>query len=457
MSVASWIQRGRSFVTEGLWSDEEPYSQLFVVRVLQFGIMVVEGFVRDHLLLRASGLAYFTVLSVVPLIAVAVSIASAVGVGGEDFVEWVVGTVAATSPEAQATIRQLVAGTSFGGLGTLSAVVLFLTTVLAISNVETAFNSIWGVAHSRSLGRRFSDYLAVLVAGPLLGGAALSLTTSMQSQWVLQRLLEVPLFSTLYAFGLSQLPVVMLALVFAFLYWFLPNTRVHAFSALLGGVTASLLTLLAQGLYVDFSVGVTRASIFFGPVASLAVLFVWIYAFWAIVLFGAEIAFAHQNLHLYRRQVRGKPAGPAEREAMGLRIALEVGRRFRDRAPAVDAGTLSDALHAPVRTVREVVDRLCDAGILAHRASETSRETLTLGQPAEGIAVTALLGALRGDREVAGGNAQVAGVVDAILGELEQSVVTTAAGRTLADLLEALPPLPADAPAADVDREEAPE
>ena len=95
-------------------------------------------------------------------------------------------------------------------------------------------------------------------------------------------------------------------------------------SALLGGVPAAVLPPRAQSLYLKFSIGVARADVFFGTFASLAVLFVWIYAFWAIVLFGAEIAFAHQNLHLYRRQVRGEPAGPAEREAIGLRIVLEV-------------------------------------------------------------------------------------------------------------------------------------
>jgi membrane protein len=450
--VASWIQQGRDFVTEGLWSEDELQNRPFVVRALQFSIMVVEGFVRDHLLLRASGLAYFTVLSVVPLLAVAVSIASAVGVGGENFVDWVVGMLAATSPEAERVIRELVEGASFGGLGTVSAAALFLTTVLAISNVEKAFNGIWGVAKARPLGRRFSDYLAVLVVGPVLGGSALSLTTSMQSQWALRLLLDVPLFASLYHFGLSQLPTLVLALVFAFLYWFLPNTRVRPVSALIGGVPAALLTLGAQSLYVDFSVGVTRASLFFGPFASLAVLFVWIYAFWAIVLFGAEIAFAHQNLHLYRQQVRGEPAGAAEREAIGLRIGLEVARRFRDRAPGVDPGALSDALHAPVRTVRDVADRLCNAGILAHRAEETSEETLTLARPAEGITVVDLLDALRGEREVAGGDAAVAGVVESVLSELSESAQKAAAGRTLADLLGRIPPL--EEPAGDVDPEQ---
>jgi len=262
VNVASWVQRGRDFVTEGLWSEDELQSRPFVVRALQFSIMVVEGFVRDHLLLRASGLAYFTVLSVVPLLAVAVSIASAVGVGGENFVDWVVGMLAATSPEAERVIRELVEGASFGGLGTVSAAALFLTTVLAISNVEKAFNGIWGVAKARPLGRRFSDYLAVLVVGPVLGGSALSLTTSMQSQWALRLLLDVPLFASFYHFGLSQLPTLVLALVFAFLYWFLPNTRVRPVSALIGGVPAALLTLILLYSLVPAGFKLTAIALF---------------------------------------------------------------------------------------------------------------------------------------------------------------------------------------------------
>jgi membrane protein len=442
VSVAGWLERARAFVRVDLWSEATPQRRPGVIRLLQFSIMVVEGFVRDQLLLRASGLAYFTVLSVVPLLAVAVSIASAVGVGSATFIDWVVGTLAATSPQAEATIRGLIEGANFAGLGTLSAALLFLTTVFAIGRLEADFNGIWGVSTARPLGRRFTDYLAVLVVGPLLGGVALSLTTTLSSQATLQLLLELPGFATLYGIGLAQLPLVMLSLVLAFLYWFLPNTRVNPVSALIGAVPAALLTLGAQSLYVGWGIGVARADLFFGSFAALALLFVWIYVFWAIVLFGAEIAFAHQNLHLYRREVRGDPAGPAEREAIGLRIALEVGRRFRDRAPALDAGALADALHAPVRTVRDVVSRLCAAGILALRAGDGKQEDLQLACPAEGIALVDVLTALRGRRERPAGEAAVAGVAEAVLSELEESAVKGAGGRTLADLLERIPPLP---------------
>ena len=443
MSLAAWIDRARSFVAVDLWrSQPEKRSELGGIRLLQFSIMVVEGFVRDHLMLRASALAYFTVLSVVPLLAVTVSIASAVGVGSGDFVDWVVGTLAAVSPEAQGQIRNLVENANFAGLGSLSAGVLFVTTVLAIGNVEAALNDIWGVAKSRSWGRRFSDYLAVLVVGPVFGGVAVSLTTTFRSPWLLDRIFELPVFSGMLSFAVSQLPTLMLSLVFAFLYWFLPNTKVRAVSALLGAVPAAILAVVAQGLFLDLGVGVARASTFFGSFAAFPLLFAWIYVFWAIVLFGAEIGFAHQNLEHYRREVRGLPAGPAEREAIALRIALEVGRRFRDGAPAIDSGPLADVLEAPVRTVRGVVDGLVGAGILSIRAQGRS-DGLQLGRPAEKIRVMDVLLALRGSREPAGGDPEVTQRVESLISELEGSSLQGAAGRTLDDLLDGVPPAPA--------------
>lgn len=443
MAAGNFLARARAFLADDLWSAEpEQRARLSALRLLQFSIMVVEGFVRDRLLLRAAGLAYFTVLSVVPLLAVAVSIAGALGIGTEAFVGWVVQTFAAGSPSAQAEIAALVGRVDFGRLGTASAAVLFLTTLFAISNVESALNGIWGVAEARGWGRRFSDYLAVLVIGPLLGGIALSLSTSMYHPWLLERLLRVGLFERLYHVGLGQLPTLILSGAFAFLYAFLPNTRVRFSSAAIGGVVAGVLTVAAQHVYLDLSVGVTRANLFFGSFAALPLLFAWIYVLWAVVLFGAEIAFAHQNLHQYRREVRGAPAGPAEREAIGLRATLEVARRFRDGDEPLDAGALSDALGVPVRTVREVADRLRGAGILLVQVREDGSEALQLGRPAERVTVFELLAALRGSRERAGGDARVAELVEGVLRQLDASAGEAAGGRSLAELLAELPAAP---------------
>ena len=436
-----WLERAQVFVTRDLWNVEPARGfARQVLPLLQFTIMVGQGFVRDRLLLRASALTYFTVLSLVPLLAVCVSIVGSVGVGSEGFVDLVVTTIAAGSPDTQQEIRGLIENANFAALGTMGAGVLFVLTVLGISSVERALNEIWGVKEGRSWSRRFPDYLAVLIIGPLLVGLSISLATTLRSEWLVERLLELPAFAAAYDIGLKQVPWIVLSLAFAFLYWFLPNTRVSPISALLGGAPAALLTTIAQGLYLDFSVGAARADTFFGSFAALPLLFVWIYVFWSIALLGAEIAFAHQNLPLYRREVRGRRPGAAARESIGLHIALEVARRFRDEDAALDSGELSDVLGVPVRTVRDVLGQLISAGILSLRVDGAHEEGVQLGRPAEGIQVTDVLRALRGERERVGGDPAPSAVLGSLLAELDEGASKAAAGRTLADLLGALQP-----------------
>ena len=135
----------------------------------------------------------------------------------------------------------------------------------------------------------------------------------------------------------------MLSVAFTFLYWFLPNAGVRVVSAAIGGVFAGIAVTLAQSVYVHFSVGVARADALFGSFALLPLLFAWIYVFWAIVLLGAEIAFAHQNFALYRQEVQSAlRRRPAEREAIALQIALDVARCFGAGEPAPHAEALAD-------------------------------------------------------------------------------------------------------------------
>jgi len=440
VQVKEWIVRAPHFLAYEVWNlDLEPRTwPARGLAFVQFGVMVGQGFVRDQLMLRASALTYFTVLSLIPLLAIATSIAAAVGVTS-NIASLVVERFAAGDPDAEAKILALVEQANFRGLGALGAAVLFLTTVLGIGNIERALNHLWGVKQQRTLGRRFTDYLAVLVLAPLLLGIGLSLETTLSSQAALERLFEVPGFELLYNTGLQQMPTVMLALAFGFLYWFLPNTTVRPFAAFLGGLVAGVLVNLALGLYLGFGVGAAKANALFGSFAQLPLLFVWMYVFWAIVLLGAEVAFAYQTLPLYRREVRGRTAGPSEREAICLRIALEVGRAFRDGADRWTPDELSDELRVPVRTVRDVVSHLQSAGILSGVGPADKPDAVQLGRPAEAIAVTGVLEALRGEREPLNGESPPCGVAEQVLEELREGESRAAAGRTLGDLLAALP------------------
>jgi len=428
------IDRARKFVEEDIWAWEpQPKSwTAWAVRPLQLGILLGEGFLRDQLLLRASALTYVTLLALIPLLAIAFSIVGAIGVS-DDLIGIVVGQIAAVSPKAEAKIIETVSNVKLGQLGTIGAATLLVTTILAIGNVEQALNQVWGVREQRSYVRRFTDYLAVLVTAPLLLGVAISAGAALRSQTLVQRMLEVDAFATLYQIGLAWVPTLVMALVFTFIFRFLPNTQVRVTSALLGGVVAAVLFTGAQTAYVSFNIGFARYNALVGGLAWLPLLFVWIYVSWAILLVGAELAFAHQNLEHYRREVLGAPPGAAAREAVGLEIALELARVFQGRGGPIAADALADKLDVPVRTVRDLCSDLVAAGI----ASSTGVEReggYQLGRSAQRVTVLDVLEALRGGEPEQGLKLDPA--VARVVAALEEGTAKAGGELTLAQLVE---------------------
>jgi membrane protein len=279
-----------------------------------------------------------------------------------------------------------------------------------------------------------------MIVVPLFTAVALSLSTTLQAEPLVAQLLQYPVFAQLYQLGLGQLPTLLMSAAFCFSYWFLPNTQVKVSSAVVGGVFAALLFLLAQRLYIDFSIGAARANALFGGMAALPLLLVWIYTSMAIVLLGVEVSFAFQNLAHYRRSVRGAAPGPAEQEAVGMRVAVEIARAFRDRQVATE-DWLSDSLDVPMRSLRDLLQQLEAAGIVAARAGDERIIPYQLGRPAEDITIGDVLVALRGPRRPEDGHeeAPAAQAVGTVLADIERCVAPVADGRTLADVLETVP------------------
>ena len=418
-----WIDRARRFISHEMWRGEALW-----VRTLQLGFVIGEGFVANQLLLRAHSLTYITLLSLIPLLALAVSLMSAFGIQ-EDLVGMAVDQIGKIAPQAGVHIQELVEGVNFASLGTVGAATLVVTTILAVGNVEQSFNHIWGVQKQRGWVRRIPDYLAVVVVVPIVLGVAISLGTTLRSQAALGSLLNNPIFAAAYKSGLKQLPTVMMMLGFTFSYWFLPNTKVNGLSALLGGAVAGILFTLVQGLYVGLQVGAAKYSAVFGSFAALPLIIVWIYFSWSVVLLGAEVAFAHQHLARYRREVRGAVPGLAARESIGLGIALEVARRFAESGEPWTADMLSELLDVRVRTVREILAQLENVGVVAELADEDKAGQYQLGRPAERISVRDVLTALRGER------APLIPAVDQVFERMEKQLHEVVEHETLADLL----------------------
>jgi membrane protein len=224
-----------------------------------------------------------------------------------------------------------------------------------------------------------------------------------------------------------------------FLYWFLPNTEVRLRAALLGGAVGGVLFSVAQRLYVGLNVGVARYDAIFAGFAWFPLLMAWIYLEWAITLLGAQVAYAYQTLPLYRREVRGTPAGPAARESIALAAALAIAAVFRRGEPPWDEEALSEHLDVPLRTVRDVIAQLEKAGVLSPVADPIRSGVWQLARPADRVRVFDVMEALRGPRQTPLGVRELAVQVEGVFAELDAHE-RESAGRTLEELLEEQPP-----------------
>ena len=163
-----------------------PRRKSFLIRQLRIIVLAVRGFDEDKCKFRASALTFYSLLSIVPVIAMMFGIAK--GFGLEKRVqEEILAKVQTDEQKLVATkviefANSLLDNTSGGFIAGIGVVFLFWAIIKLLSNIENSFNSIWGVKIPRSFGRRFSDYLSVVLVCPFLIVLAGSATVVISSQ-----------------------------------------------------------------------------------------------------------------------------------------------------------------------------------------------------------------------------------------------------------------------------------
>ncbi len=326
-------------------------------RFIQFALDLYTSFTTHQAPLRASALTYTTVLSLVPFLAIAFSVLK--GLGVQNALEPVLLQVAGeSSREIIDRVIGYVNNTNVKSLGLIGLVTLMLTVISLLTAIEEAFNSILGVRATRSLQRRFSDYLSVVVVGPLLLMVAFSMTTTLQSQWLVQWLIRHTLFGEAILLPFRLIPYVSVWIAMTFLYSYLPNAKVPFRSALLGGVAAGTVWQFTQWAYFHFQVGVANYNAIYGALAAVPILLVWIYTSWLIVLFGLELVRVHQELKPVYLPPRRAPHPP--RRPVGRRLRRR-GRQTRTLVPVMLVALLmplvtARPLMAAPQAIRVVMD-----------------------------------------------------------------------------------------------------
>jgi len=302
-----------------------------------------------------------------------------------------------------------------------------------INKIEESLNHIWRVRRPRTLGRKFTDYLSVVVVGPILVVAALTLTASAQSHWLVQRVLAIgPVGAILVPVAGRVMPLVFLTAAFTFLYKMVPCTRVRFASALIGGATAAVLWQVASAAFAAFVAQSPRYTAIYSSFAILILFLLWLYVVWLIVLVGAQVAYFHQHPATYLSRLLRGGGYYLVREQLALTALGEIARRHLAGAPPYGTDALADAVDAPPATVEELIDRFVGRGILVRTAEP---EGMTLARPPESVALADVLDAVRGPAD--GGTGLAPGgpaAVARVLARRDEAVRRALDGATLRSL-----------------------
>jgi membrane protein len=360
-----------AFARQGVWQvrlEELPWWRRAAYRGLRVVLLAGRGFRADLCPLRASALTFYTLLSVVPVAAMAFGIAK--GFGFQRVLER---ELYKNFPGQEPVIDQVVAfahtllETTQGGLiAGVGLALLFWSVIKVLGNIEASFNDIWHVNRPRSLARKLSDYLTIMLISPVLvilsGSATVFVTT--QITVFMERLALPGGVASLITFGLKLMPYTLIWVLFTVVYMVMPNTRVRLTAALTGGVLAGTVYQLVQWGYITFQVGAARASAIYGSFAALPLFLAWLQLSWMIVLLGAEIAYAAQNANQWEQDTDVAGVSAAWRRLAALGLCREALRAFETGGAPLSAAALAERVGLPGRLAQPVLGELEEGGVL---------------------------------------------------------------------------------------------
>lgn len=357
--------------------------------------LVWQGFLRDKCMLQASALAFTTVLSLVPLLAVAFTISKGFGVQNTEFIRQFLTHITTGREEVVQAIIAYINNTDVKTLGTVGIAVLMMLAVSLISNIEKAMNTIWGVKRGRSIWRKVTDYLFLILIVPLLFVIAVSMTATMQHNSIVQWLMSISAFSKLL---IKLLPFAATWIGLLILYLFIPNTKVRITAALVGAIIAGTLWQLTQMVYIWYQANLALYNAIYGSFAQVPLFLLWMYITWIIVLLGAEIGFAFQYRMTYARERSAAGYSFDDRQKLAVMALGLLTTCFESSRTPPGNQEIAGQLQAPVKLVNEVMNILAESGFVAKR--DTEEPSYTLARPPKRVRVMDVFVALTNYREV---------------------------------------------------------
>jgi len=359
---------------------------------------LVRDLVSGHLALHAMSLVYTTLLSIVPLLALSFSVLKALGVHQrmEPMLYQFFQPMGPQGIQLAEQILGFVDNMKVGVLGSVGLALLVYTVISLVQKIERSFNMIWRVPDMRSMAQRFSNYLSVIMVGPLLMVSAIGVSATIFSSTVVQTLMEIEPLGSIILFVSRFTPFLLVVGAFTFVYIFIPNTRVKLKYAFVGGLIAGISWQAAGMLFASFVAGSAKYAAIYSSFAIGIILLIWVYLNWMILLLGASIAFYLQNPGSVAKRYKVR-LSPELLEKTGLALMWLVAKPFHLGEPAPQQEDLESRLRVPGEVTRSLSDKLIRAGLVS--LAGRNGDCLVPACSLEKVTVGKVLDAIRHDED----------------------------------------------------------
>ncbi len=361
------VKKLNDFLTRDLWhidlSSLDKF-KAFLIQSLRLIYTIVRESIESEITLRSMSLVYTTLLSLIPLIALSFSILKAFGVVDtqlEPLLHKFLVPLGPKGAEISQKILEFVKNTKVGVLGIVGLLLLIYTVISLVNKLESSLNHIWRVKKGRSISRIFSDYLSMILIGPVLIFALFGLTASLLGTTIIQKISSIgPIgaFITLFAGKLLSFIIVMA--IFTFLYIVIPNVRVNFRSALIGGLVAGIAWQAVGWIFATFVATSARYAAIYSGFAVLILFMIWLYVSWLILLIGCEVSYCHQNLKTLSLEEQSFNLSHRLKEKLALLIMYLIGYNFYHNKQRWTLNSLVDHLQLPHQQIQDCLIQLED-------------------------------------------------------------------------------------------------
>jgi len=375
----NWLNKMIDFVTVDIWRlrlEDLPFGRSFLIKQLRVILLTFRGFNEDKCFFRASSLTFNTLLSIVPVVAILFGVAKGFGFEAmlkEEILDKFPGhaqhEVLLKVIDFAESMLQTAKGGIIAGIG---VAILLWSVINVLSHIEASLNDIWEIKEHRSWGRKFSDYLSLMLLSPVLFLVSSSATVFITTQitQLTNKISLLGVISPLIFLSFKLIPYVLIWILFTIIYTLMPNTKVSLKAGIIAGIIAGTIFQLVQWAYINFQIGAARYNAIYGSFAALPLFLMWVQVSWWVVLFGAELSFANQNVNTYEYEPDAKNVSAAFKKLLTLQIAHLLVKNFAAGDPPLTDTVISYRLKMPIRLVHGILYDLVQSRVISEVRTE---------------------------------------------------------------------------------------